>query len=93
LIVPAQISPLDWTPIEGSVATTGSLLTVEEGTAGWSWGTEVAAVLGKRLFGRLRRPIEVLASSPTVIPSAKSLEREMLVGASHIKNAIREAVI
>lgn len=90
LIVPAQISPMDWAPVERSVGVTGSLLTVEEGTAGWSWGTEAAAVLGGRLFGQLRRPIEVLASARTVIPGAKRLESEMLVGLSQIKNAIRE---
>ena len=39
LLVPGQIAPLDWAPIERSVAVTGSLVVVEEGTAGWSWGT------------------------------------------------------
>ena len=29
---------------------TGSLVTVEEGTGGWSWGTEIAAVMSERLL-------------------------------------------
>lgn len=91
LIVPAQIAPMDWAPIERSVASTGSLLTVEEGTSGWSWGSEAAAVIGNRLFGRLRRPVDVLASAPTVIPGAKRLESDMLVGTPHIKQAIAES--
>jgi len=91
LLVPAQIGPMDWAPVERSVAETGSLLTVEEGTEGWSWGTEAAAVIGRKLFGKLRRPIDVLASARTVIPSAKQLETEMLVGPRHVKNALREA--
>jgi acetoin:2,6-dichlorophenolindophenol oxidoreductase subunit beta len=91
LLVPAQIAPMDWAPIERSVAVTKSLLTVEEGTSGWSWGTEAAAVIGKRLFGRLRRPVEVLASAPTVIPGSKRLETDMLVGARQIESAVREA--
>ena len=91
LIVPAQIAPMDWAPVERSVGVTGSLLTVEEGTAGWSWGTEAAAVMGSRLFGMLRRPINVLASARTVIPGAKRLEGEMLVGSRQIKEAIRES--
>jgi pyruvate/2-oxoglutarate/acetoin dehydrogenase E1 component len=91
LLVPAQIAPMDWAPIERSVRVTKSLLTVEEGTAGWSWGTEAAAVINKRLFGQLRRPVEVLASEPTVIPGAKRLEAEMLVGARQIEAAVREA--
>ena len=90
LIVPAQIAPMDWAPVERSVGVTGSLLTIEEGTAGWSWGTEAAAVVGNRLFRQLRRPVDVLASARTVIPGAKSLESEMLVGPRQIKKAIRE---
>jgi acetoin:2,6-dichlorophenolindophenol oxidoreductase subunit beta len=92
LLVPAQISPMDWAPVEASASVTGSLLTVEEGTAGHSWGTEVAAVMGRRLFGALRRPIAVLASASDVIPGAPDREAEVLVGERAIEAAIREAV-
>jgi len=91
LLVPAEISPLDWDVLTQSVGVTGSLLTVEEGTAGWSWGTEVAATIGKRLFGQLRRPVEVLASAADVIPSARDREAQMLVGEDKIEQAVREA--
>lgn len=90
LLVPAQIAPLDWAPIEKSARVTKRLITVEEGTAGWSWGTEIAAVMGKRLFDLLERPIEVVASERTVIPGARQLEQEMLVGEAQIERAIRE---
>jgi pyruvate/2-oxoglutarate/acetoin dehydrogenase E1 component len=90
LLVPAEISPLDWDVIEHSVAVTGSLLTVEEGTAGWSWGTEISAHIGKSLFGQLRRPVEVLASEADVIPSARDREAQMLVGEDAILRAVRE---
>ena len=92
LLVPAQLSPVDWGPLERSVSVTGSLLTVEESTGGWSWGTEVAAELGSRLFGRLRRAPSVLASARDVIPSAPDREAEMLVGERQIEDAVREAV-
>jgi pyruvate/2-oxoglutarate/acetoin dehydrogenase E1 component len=91
LLVPAQLSPIDWAPLERSVSATGALLTVEEGTGGWSWGTEMAAGIGSRLFGRLRRPPAVLASARDVIPSAPDREAEMLVGERQIENAVREA--
>jgi pyruvate/2-oxoglutarate/acetoin dehydrogenase E1 component len=91
LLVPGQIAPLHFDTIVASTAVTGSLLTVEEGTAGWSWGTEIAARVGSQLFGALRRPVEVLASEPDVIPSAREAEREMLVGAKQIEAAIRRA--
>jgi acetoin:2,6-dichlorophenolindophenol oxidoreductase subunit beta len=91
LLVPAQLSPVDWAPLERSVAATGSLLTVEESTGGWCWGTEVAAELGARLFGRLRRAPSVLASARDVIPGAPDREAEMLVGERQIEAAVREA--
>jgi acetoin:2,6-dichlorophenolindophenol oxidoreductase subunit beta len=91
LVVPAQIAPLDLDPIQASLERTGSLVTIEEGTAGWSWGTEVAAQLGRRQFGRLRRPIDVVASEPAIIPARTDHEGRMLVGAEHIRRAVREA--
>jgi pyruvate/2-oxoglutarate/acetoin dehydrogenase E1 component len=91
LVVPAELSPMDWAPIERSASVTGSLVTVEEGTAGWSWGTEIAAVISERLFGRVRRPISVVASEKTVIPSSKVRESRMLIGTPQIEIAIREA--
>jgi pyruvate/2-oxoglutarate/acetoin dehydrogenase E1 component len=91
LLVPAQLSPVDWAPLERSVAETGSLLTVEEGTGGWSWGTEIAAELGSELFGRLRRAPRVLSSARDVIPSASDQEAETLIGERQIEEAVREA--
>ncbi|WP_020521467.1 alpha-ketoacid dehydrogenase subunit beta [Catelliglobosispora koreensis] len=91
LLVPAELSPMDWAPVEVSAKATGSLVTVEEGTAGWSWGTEVSAVMSERLFGLLRRPVSVVASEKTVIPSSRAKEGRMLVGSPQIETAIREA--
>jgi acetoin:2,6-dichlorophenolindophenol oxidoreductase subunit beta len=91
LVVPSQISPMDWEPVEASVERTGSLVTVEEGTADWSWGTEAAAEIGRRRFSELRRPVRVVASEPTVIPSSRDKEQQVLVGADTMKEAIREA--
>jgi len=92
LLVPAQLSPVDWAPLERSVAVTGSLLTVEESTRGWSWGAEIAAELGARRFGRLRRAPTVLASARDVIPGAPRREAETLIGERQIDQAVREAV-
>jgi acetoin:2,6-dichlorophenolindophenol oxidoreductase subunit beta len=89
LLVPGQLWPVDWAPLERSLAATGSLLTVEEGTGGWSWGTGVAAGLGSRLFGHLRRAPRVLASAWDVIPSAPDREAQMLVGERKIEDSIR----
>ena len=66
-------------------------MTVEEGMAGWSWGTQAAAEVGGARFGHLRRPVEVIASGPGVIPSSRERERQVLVGLEQIKQAVREA--
>jgi pyruvate/2-oxoglutarate/acetoin dehydrogenase E1 component len=92
LLVPAQIAPLDWDPITRSVRETGALLTSEEGTAGWSWGAEIAAGAAQRLFADLRRPPAVLASPPAVIPGARDAEARMLVGEHQFEDAVRELV-
>ena len=92
LVVPSEISPLDYEPIEASVAATRNLLVVEEGAEGWTWGSEVAARMSSRFFGELRRPVATLASDATVIPSSKSLEATVLTSEDRIEEAIRRAV-
>jgi acetoin:2,6-dichlorophenolindophenol oxidoreductase subunit beta len=91
LVVPTQIAPLDWGPIDQSVEVTGALLTLEEGTAGWSWGTGIAQHVNRSAFGRLRQPVSVATSEADVIPSARALEDRMLLGAADVERAIREA--
>jgi acetoin:2,6-dichlorophenolindophenol oxidoreductase subunit beta len=91
LLVAGQLAPLDLDPIMASAEATGALVTLEEGTAGWSWGTEIAAQAGKHLFGALRRPVEVLASRQDVIPSSRELERQLILGEEQIEAAIRSA--
>lgn len=91
LLVPAQISPLDMGPIEGSARRTGSMVTIEEGTAGWSWGTELAARISRSQFGSLRRPVEVVSSASSIIPTRRDLEEDVLVSPAAMRRAIREA--
>jgi acetoin:2,6-dichlorophenolindophenol oxidoreductase subunit beta len=91
LLVPGQLAPLDLDPIVASAGVTGSLVTIEEGTTGWSWGTEIAASASRRLFADLRRAVDVVASEADVIPSSRERERETIVGEERIEVAIRAA--
>ena len=93
LIVLANLSPLDLTELIASAGATGALLTVEEGTEGWSWGTGVAAAIGSALFGSLRHAVRVLTSPPTVIPTARHQEARMLVSTAQILRAVRELAL
>jgi pyruvate/2-oxoglutarate/acetoin dehydrogenase E1 component len=90
LIVPSQISPLDWEPIDASVNVTRGLLVIEEGVEGHTWGDEIAARISSHFFGELRRPVLTAASDATVIPSSKTLEAEMLMNEERIEQAIRQ---
>jgi acetoin:2,6-dichlorophenolindophenol oxidoreductase subunit beta len=92
LLIAGQLAPLDLQPILASAETTGSLMTIEEGTAGWSWGSQIAADVSHRLFGALRRPVEMVTSAPDVIPSAREREREVIVGEDEIEATMRVAV-
>lgn len=90
LVIPSQIAPLDWVPIDASVAVTRSLLVIEEGVEGGTWGGEVAARISTRFFGQLRRPVATAASAPTVIPASKTLEADMLMTIERVEREIRE---
>lgn len=91
LLVPSSLSPMDWGPVTRSVAQTGRLLTVEEGTEGWSWGDGVAAEISRRVWSDLRAPVQVLTSAADIVPSSRTLEQEVLVGTAKITRAMREA--
>lgn len=91
LIVPSQICPMNWSPLLDSVAMTGALVTVEEGTAGWCWGTEAAAKVQDVLFARLRQPTRIVTSAAATIPAARHLERAHLVNNHQLKRTLLEA--
>jgi 2-oxoisovalerate dehydrogenase E1 component len=78
LIFPLALSPFDPGPVLESVARTGKLLVVEEGTAGYDLASEVIteASLGWRGVAPLR--VSRLAARPMPIPSAIALEQEVL---------------
>ena len=92
LLVPADLSWLDLDPIVRSVTTTGYLMTAEEGTEGFSWGSEVATRITKACFHDLKGPVEVLTSAPAIIPSARQREREVLMGRTQLLEALRRYV-
>lgn len=91
LLIAAQLDPLDLDPVISSAGVTTSLVTLEEGTAGWSWGTEIVAQATRQLNGDLRRAPEIVASGADVIPSSRERERQLIVGEEQIEAAIRAA--
>ena len=88
ILVPSRIYPLDLAPALPTLAAARRLLTVEEGTAGGTWGADVAHSLYRQLWGRLAAPVEVLSSKDSIIPSSQHLERQVLVQAEDICRAV-----
>lgn len=79
ILVPARLHPLDLDGLAGPAASAGRVFVIDEGTAGGTWGADLAYELTRRVWDRLRGPIEVICSRPVVIPSAPHLERQVIV--------------
>ena len=91
VIVPVQLYPFDFGSLPPALAETGRVVVVEEGTAGGGWGAEVAAGLYPHLWGKLSRPIGLVASRDSVIPAARHLEEKVLVQSDTVYRAVLEA--
>ncbi len=91
LLVPTRLAPFELQPLFDSVARTGRLLTVEEGTFSLGWGAEVLARTAEALGAGLRQARR-LAAKEGVIPVARELEAACLPGVDDIIARVREMV-
>lgn len=89
ILVPYQIYPFDADAIAPLLEGRPLIATVEEGTAGGTWGGEVAKVMHDRYWELLPRPVKTIHSKDSIIPSARHLEEEVLVSVDQI---VREVV-
>lgn len=92
LLIPTQLAPFELTPVFDSIAKTGRLLTVEEGTRSMGWGAEVLARTAEALGPSMRQARRV-AAQETVIPAAPLLEGDCLPNTVDIINSVREMVL
>lgn len=76
LIVPTQLSPYETNDVESSVAQTGRLLVVEEGSYTLGWGAEVVARLAQKAGTSTRFARVAALDSP--VPAAGALEDAVL---------------
>jgi pyruvate/2-oxoglutarate/acetoin dehydrogenase E1 component len=90
VLVPARLYPLDVEPIAEAARGCGTVCVVEQSTAGATWGAMVAEQLYRRMWGTLRRPVELVCSAGSSIPAAAHLEREVLVQESWIVRKLKE---
>jgi pyruvate/2-oxoglutarate/acetoin dehydrogenase E1 component len=85
----SQLLPMELDPVLESVARSGALVTVEEGTLTGGFGAEIAARVQEAAWSDLRRPVLRVAARDGIIPAARPLEAAVLPGASDIVDAIR----
>jgi 2-oxoisovalerate dehydrogenase E1 component len=90
LLFPLSVSPFDARPLHDSVARTGKLVVVEEGTAHFDLASEIVAraVEGYRGAGRLH--VRRIAAQARPIPSALALELAVLPSAASLRAACLE---
>ncbi|MFI0423851.1 alpha-ketoacid dehydrogenase subunit beta [Spongiactinospora sp. 9N601] len=89
LLIPSRLYPFDF---PAAIGAANSVFVVEESTAGGTWGAEVAHVLHGRMWDRLARPVQLVHSADSIIPTAAHLEERVLVSESSIHRAIRRAL-
>lgn len=90
LLFPLSVSPFDARPLQESLARTGKLVVVEEGTAHFDLGSEVVASALESYRGAQRLRVRRVAARPQPIPSAPSLELAVLPSATALRDACLE---
>lgn len=89
LVIPTQLAPFEMGPILASVARTGRLLALEEGTLTMGWGAEVVARAAEALGPRLKAARR-LASCDLAIPASPPLEAAVIPGVNDILHTARD---
>nr|ASA49557.1 transketolase [Actinoallomurus sp.] len=95
ILVPSRLWPLTGPSLLDAVAAADptAVCVVEEGPPGGSWGDAVAGELHRLLWNRLRGPVGLVASAPTVVPTASHLEEAARVRAASITSAVRGTLV
>ncbi|MEU2613138.1 2-oxo acid dehydrogenase subunit E2 [Micromonospora sp. NPDC007271] len=88
VLVPARLYPFDVDGVLDLLDGADGVIVAEESTAGGTWGSEAATRLYAAAWPLLRRPIELVSSAASIIPSAPHLERAVLLNADTILERI-----
>jgi pyruvate/2-oxoglutarate/acetoin dehydrogenase E1 component len=86
-----RLLPLDLDPVLDSLARTGVLVTVEEGTLTGGLGAELTARVQAEAWELLRGPVRRVATVDGILPAALSLERAVIPDAADIADAVLAA--
>jgi pyruvate dehydrogenase E1 component beta subunit len=92
VIVPSRLYPFEVGPLLPTLRRAELICIAEESTAGGTWGSEVAQQIHVELWNDLRRPVILVNSDPSVIPTSEHLEKQVLIQDTTIRDAIVEAL-
>ena len=85
------ISPWDEEEVLSSVSKTKCAVIVHEAVRPFGAGAEISSRIHEELFGELRGPVQRVASYPSPVPFAKSLEMAFLYSVADIVRAAQKA--
>ena len=88
VIDPRSLQPLDEDTIATSACKTGRVVIAQEAAAPCSCGSEIAAVIGRKAFGYLDMPIEMVSEPFTPIPFSPVLEDFVVPREAQIVEAV-----
>ncbi len=83
---------IDWALIEPSIAKTGNVLIVEQGSLGTSYGSWLAGEIQNRCFDLLDQPIQRVHGSEASPSISKTLEAAACASAEDIENGMRKVM-
>ena len=84
------LSPLNPEVIINSVKKTGHCIIADNDWTFCGYSAELAAVIGQKCFGKLKKPIERIGFAFTPCPTVRSLENEFYPNAINIIRSVEE---
>ena len=92
VIDPRTTSPFDEDTILESIENTGRAVIVDEATPRCNMATDISALIGRKAFGDLKAPIEMVTAPHTPVPFNGTLEDLYIPSPAAIEAAVRQTV-
>src|SRR5205085_10017328 len=92
VIDPRTLEPLDTATILASVAKTGHVVLVDQGTRHQSAASLIAAEIAEHGFGSLKAPIKLVTALDATVPYSEPMEAYVLPNEAKIADAVHQVL-
>ena len=92
VLIPSRLRPVPIDDFLPSITRSRRVVVVEEGHLTGGWGAEVSSLIHERAFNNLLAPVIRVASKDLPIPSARTLEEQVLPCVADIQKSIMNAL-